>query len=303
MSDQASPEMAPETGAEAPNTVVSVETQQSAAPVDNAVDNVADSAVVPLESWRGEMAGDDEKMAKRLGRYKTIGDVGKALIEAQDKIRKGEAKSLPENPTDEQVSEWRAENNIPDTWEGYSLDLGDGLVIGENDKPMVNSVLEAAHSANVNADQMKSILSSYFAGRENEMAARQESDNDDRTSTESALRESWGPDFNSNKNAISNLISQMPESVRDTFSNGRLSDGTAILNSPDMLEFFADVSRKINPAATVVPNAANPAVAVSDELGKLNKMMGNRNSEYWKGPNSEKNQARWRELTELQEKL
>ncbi len=280
---QASPEMAPETPA-AENQTETTQAQDAPAPAVPANPETTQepskpettSTVTSLENWRNEMAGDDEKLSARLGRYKSIKDVGKALVEAQDKIRKGEAKSLPENPSDEQMAEWRQENNVPETWEGYSLELGNGLVIGENDKPMVNSVLEAAHAANVNADQMDKILSSYFAGRESEIEARQEADENDRVSVESSLRDAWGSDFNSNKNAISNFIGQMPESIRDSFSNGRLSDGTAILNSPEMLEFFADTARKLNPTATVVPNSANPMQAIDDELAKLNKMMKNR---------------------------
>ena len=43
--------------------------------------------------------------------------------------------------------------------------------------------------------------------------------------------------------------------------------------------------------------------AIAGELEKLTKMMGNRNSDYWKGPNATKNQARFRELTEANNRL
>jgi len=52
-----------------------------------------------------------------------------------------------------------------------------------------------------------------------------------------------------------------------------------------------------------VPGAANAPAAIQSELADLNKMMADKDSDYWKGPKSEKLQARWRELFEANERM
>lgn len=285
---QASPETAPEV----------VETSANDAP--EATTETTSSEVVSMENWRNEMSGGDEKVEKRLGRYNSITDVGKALIEAQDKIRRGEAKSLPENPSDEQVAKWREENGIPESWDKY--DLGE-TQINDDMKSIVESLLQVAHQKNIKSEDVNDFIAPLLAAEENRIKAENESDELDRQDVENTMREAWKTDYQSNKNAIDNLLSTIPEDVRGLFISGRLANGKAILNDPGMLSFLADTARAINPAATVVPNVADPVAAIDDEIASLEKMMGNRQSEYWKGPKSERLQSRYRELLETKDKL
>jgi hypothetical protein len=85
---------------------------------------------------------------------------------------------------------------------------------------------------------------------------------------------------------------------------GRLANGTLIANDPSMLRWLASLSREVNPTATVVPGSGvNAAQAIQSEMQNLQTMMGDRSSEYWKGPKAEALQARFRDLASVQDKI
>lgn len=254
----------------------------------------------PAADWRKDLAGDDEKMMKRLGRYSTQNDAIKAGLEAQDKLRTTRSTALPDNATDEQLAEYREQNGIPKTFGEYDMTLADGLVIGEDDKAMVDGYLEAMHGENASQAQITAGLNAFYNMREAEIADLEVQDNTDRGSALEALKEEWGPDYHGNKNALSAIVNQIPESVREEFTNARLADGTALMNSPEMLMFLADMSRKTNPAATVVGNNPDPSGAIKNELATLNEWMKTQDDRYWKDDSA---QARWRELTDAKDAM
>ena len=86
--------------------------------------------------------------------------------------------------------------------------------------------------------------------------------------------------------------------------NGYLADRTPIRASPDAWKWLVQMEREINPAATVVPGATgDPGKSVEGELIELKKEMANTNGPYWKGPEAEKKQARYRQLLDVHERL
>ena len=71
-----------------------------------------------------------------------------------------------------------------------------------------------------------------------------------------------------------------------------------MFNSPEVLAWFNDVARKVNPAGTVVPNANNPVQAIDDEIKALESKMGM--PEWYKDTQS---QERYRELVNARSNL
>lgn len=253
------------------------------------------------EDWRVRAAGEDEKLQKLANRYNSEGEMLKALNEAQTKIRSGLAKTLPDEPTEEELKAYREENGIPEKVEDYKLELEEGLVIGDADKPIVDVYLEAMHQANATPSQINAGVNAYFKQQEAQIVAQEEQDNTDMHSMKQELREEWGDDnYRANKNAVTALLNQIPESVRDAFMNARLGDGTAVLNNPSMVMYLADLSRKTNPTATVVPNVDDPVSAINDELSEIQALIEKNDPKYWK---SEKMRKRYGELLAAKENI
>ena len=254
------------------------------------------------DDWRTRLSADG-KHSKTLDRFASPNALLDSYIALRQKVDSGELRAISPFPdkgtADEQVA-WRKAHGIPEKPEDYSLSFGDGLVIGEQDKPIIEGFLKAAHGANIAPEQVKGVLQWYYEQQESNLAQIEERDTATLTQTEDSLRAEWGGEYRTNINMIKGLIDTLPESVRDSFMGARLADGTALLNHPDMARWLAGTARTINPVHTVVPGAgANVAGAIDDEIASIEKVMREDRSRY---NGNEKMQARLRELYSARER-
>lgn len=255
------------------------------------------------DDWREKASKGDAKLTARFSRYANPEAALTALIAAQNRISSGELKSvLGKDAKPEEIAAWRAEQGIPETPDKYDLNLGDGLVVGADDKPMVDQFLKAAHDSNQTPDQVKATLKSYYAVNERITADRVEKDRQIQEETTETLRADWGPEFRRNINLVHGLFdaTASPE-LKQAFLGGRLADGTPIGSSPEALKMLLGLALVNNPAGTVVPGGSgNLPQAVDDEIGKIEKTMKENRGAYNK---DEKMQARYRELLGAREQL
>jgi hypothetical protein len=261
------------------------------------------------EGWRERYSAGadgkvDEKKLNRLARYESPSSVIDALMSVQNRISAGELRSvLPKDATPEQVKQYRAENGIPETPEGYQPKLKDGLVIGEEDKPFISEFFKAAHAANLGNGAVGQIIDWYYDTQEAQMQAQAEADKKVAQTSADTLNAEWGTEYRTNMNLIDGILASAPAAFVDLFKHGRLSDQTPIFASVDGMRWLAQLARQINPVAAVVPNASgNIAQAVDDELKQIKAWMSApdgspEHKKYW---GDEKMQARYRELLDAQ---
>lgn len=257
------------------------------------------------DDWRTRVAGNDDKALQRLGRFASPEAMWQSYRALEQRVSSGELKSvLPkEGATEEQVKAWRAENGIPEAADKYELKLKGDRKLDDTSKPIVEGFLKQAHTVNLSAAQASEAVNWFMDHQESMKAAQAEKDAGFVIEGEEALRADWGQDFRLNKNLITGLLDTAPAGVKDNLMGGRLADGKPFMSDPATLKFLIGLAREINPVSTVVPNAgANMASAVEDEIAAWEGKMGNRSSDYWKGPNAEKNQARYRELVTYRDK-
>ncbi len=265
-------------------------------------------------TWREEMAGtladtatDDEKaehskLLKRLQRFNSPADAAKAIRE-QDKLISSGAlkKALPKNATPEQIAEWRKDNGVPEAADKYDLTLPDGLVLGDNDKPVVSEIIKDLHGVNASNDVVKTMLSSYLKQREAQVQQVIERNEAAKKDVEDSLRAEWGQDYRTNVAGIESLLGHADSSVVEAISQARMPDGTAMLNRPEVVRWLAGHARELGfVGATVVPNGGDISKSVGDELDALNKQMAT-DIDAW--AKNEKGQKRWLELKETQMRL
>ena len=257
------------------------------------------------DDWREKYAKGDEKKLKQLQRYGSFEAAMDALFAAQQKIRSGEMKSaLPENPSEEELKAWRADNGIPESPDKYDLSLPSGMVIGEDDKPVVDDFLKAAHEANMHPSQVSKALDWYFGKQEAAQRAQDEFDATKKREAEDALRAEFGGEYRRNLQIANDLLAGAPEGVKDQLLGGRMADGTPIGNSPAVIQWLVGLSRELNPIGTVVPGSGTNAMqAVENEIADIRKLMADHNSEYWKGPKAKQLQNRYHELIAAKQKV
>lgn len=263
----------------------------------------ADTKVAAADDWRVKLAGGDEKELKRLGRFATEADVYKAYRELEKKKSSGElVTKLSKDATPEELTQWRKDNGIPESADKYDLSFDNGLVIGEEDKPLIDKFVTKMHGENATPSQVKAALASYYDIVAEQQRAIAEKDVEFKSANEEALREEWGGEYKKNLNAVNGLLSSMPEDVREYFDNARAPSGNALGSDANVLKWLASVAYEINPAATVMPSSmSNPSGAISDEIKAIEKIISSdKADEYWK---DQKMQDRYAQLMSAQQKI
>lgn len=256
--------------------------------------------------WRSQLAAGNEKEVKQLERYTSPKDIWAKARALEQRLSSGELKAVtpfPDKGTQEQQNAWRAENGIPEAPDKYTIDLGEGVVLGEADKPIVDDFLKHMHAKNLPTSLANETMKWYMDFAERQAEARYEADMQAKQTFEDTMRADWGNEFRTNMNSVGSILDLAPEGFRDRFMQGRMADGTPFGSDPDALRWLANMARQINPITTITPGAgANVEQAIGDEISKLEGMMGNKGSEYWRGENAEKNQERYRQLVDARDR-
>lgn len=239
--------------------------------------------------WRKEVAGDNPDALKTLERFASP----KALYESYDQFRtrmsKGELKAVtayPDKGTPEQQNAWRAENGVPETPDKYEIKLANGVVIGEQDKPILENFTKYAHSKNLPAGAVNEVANWWFQEKvAREEAARADFDGR-KQETAAALGAEWGAEYKPNLNKIQGLLdSTIPA------EQGELKTliNNAIATNPHFARHYAALALQINPAGTLVPGdrAANES-SVVDGIKRIEGVMRSDRGKYDKDAEMQK---------------
>lgn len=254
------------------------------------------------ENWRETVSKDDAKKLARLSRYASPEAALDALIEAQNRIAKGELKpTLGKNATPEQIKEWREANGIPETADKY--DLGDAAKgIGQE---ALGLLLADAHATNQTPEQVKATLGVY--GKVLKAAQDQRAENDTlaRQAAEDTLRAEWGPEYRRNLNIVHGMLDgTTSQKLKDAVLDSRLPDGSRFGDSPEVMQLLVSLALIQNPAGVVVPGgSADPLKGTEDRIAQIEKMMRTDRKAYdndakISGPNGE-----YQQLLVAREKL
>lgn len=285
----------------------------AASAADPAANPAADPAAAPAgptaaawpDNWRNIYAGEDSKKLARLERFTDPTKAFDALIEAQNKIRSGDfAKPLPKDANEQEKAAWRQANGIPDKPEGYFEKLPDGLVLGKEDQPLFNEFAQAMHAHNVPPSAVHDVVKWYYDLSDKQTAAVAEADKTHARETTDKLREQWGNDYRANIGQVMSFLDSLGGELKSQVMDATLPDGRRLFNSPEIVSWFADKARELNPAGILIPNGGeNQMASIDGEIAELKKLMAVKNSEYWKGPTSAKKQERYRQLLDAKSKL
>jgi hypothetical protein len=247
--------------------------------------------------WRKELGGEDEKAQKFLGRFNDPGSFMKTALEAHGKLSERDAhKPLAADAKPEEVKAWREANGIPLEPKGYFEKLPDGLVIGKEDQAAFDRYGAIWHQFNLPPAAAHAMAKAYYEDQQNVASEEAKVDRADQQKATQELRTLWGNDYSPNMQILNSFLDGMPADVKDLFKDGTLADGTRFMNNPALVAFFAEAARQINPAAHLIPAGSEGLKSLDTELNSMKALMADKNSKYWKGPESETMQKRYREL-------
>jgi hypothetical protein len=252
------------------------------------------------ESWRQSLAGEDRAALRTLERFPDPPALWKSYQSMRTKLSSGEARVLPANATPEQQAQWRLENGIPESWDRYDVALEDGLQIGETDRPLVNQYLEVAHRLNHTPEQVNANVGWYFAAVRQQEETIADANLNARTECEAELREDWGPEYRATLNGIASMLDGAPDGVKQSLLAAKNVDGTNLLNQPGVMRWLAELSRELNPVATVVGAGGGQLVGIEDEIAQIEEVMKENRAKY---NGDERMQERLRKLYAARERV
>lgn len=214
----------------------------------------------------------------------------------------GELKvALPKDAKPEELAQWRKENGIPETPDKYELKLGNNIVIGDQDKPIIDEFMKTAHGQNMTPAQVSQSVQWYFENQARQAEQRAAQDETERQSALDALNAEWGGNFRQNLNMVGGVLSHFPEGVREAIKNARLPNGRGLFNDPDVVRGFAAMALELNPAAAITPAGnGDPVKGIDDRIAEIEKMMTDNRKAYNK---DQKVQAEYRDLLTAREKI
>lgn len=257
-------------------------------------------APAPAEptDWRaavlGELPADaDEKtkaehdaMTKLAARYNSPKEVIKALRAANVKISSGAVKTaLPKDASDAQLKEWREENGIPHKPEDYKLDLGDGVVMDEEDKGLVAGFLQSLHKENAPPAIVNAAVKSYLAMREEEVAAMVAVNEETAKAARVALTEEWGAkDFQANIDGIATMLNAAGADVMKAFQDAVGVDGVKLLAKAPIVRWLAQHARETGFVGATLSYGADGGAAMEDRIAAIQKIQQEKPNDYYSNP-------------------
>lgn len=254
-----------------------------------------------------------KKAFRRLERYADPTAVGVKALNLEEKLSSGLIKVPGPKSTPEEVAEYREAIGVPKTAEEYipAIKLPEGKVLGEADQPMVGYFAKIAHEAGVPPSGLSAVIAGYLDWQEEQTAETYKRDRAAYGETHTALGKEWGAAKDTNIAVIATLFTDAPGGPdpknQDSFMSqllaARLPNGNVLGNDATAVKMLSAWALGLNPAATIVPDGKDARISIGGELDAMRKLMAKQDSEYWVGPNAQKNQARMAELLSVKERL
>lgn len=270
------------------------------------------------EDWRQRAAehisAGDEKLLKRelkrLERFTDPSGIYAMARELEGKFTSGNLIKKPgEGASEEDIAAYHKSIGVP-TKEDYfkDLKLADGSVLGDEDREMAESFIDAVLPAGMPKEAADAALNWYFQNEEEAASQLDDMDESYRIESERELKEEYGNGYRRRINNIASLFSKAPGgadvdnegSVYARLMGGRTADGTLIGNDPDVVRFLASLAQELNPAGSVVEDADASGQSINDRIAEIEKVMREDRRTYDKDPGM---QARYRELIEARDRV
>ena len=212
---------------------------------EEAIEQVAQPEAAPLETPAEVAQGgsghdflsmipEDLREHPSLNPIKDVSNLARSYVNAQRLIG-ADKLAFPANPTDEDLDNIYGKLGRPESSEGYEI-AADGVVISEDG---AKSYAEMAHNLRLTPDQANGILEYYKGMVSAASEVNIQAETQQRNSTEMALRQEWGDEFDAKLTDAGKVAKQ--------FGGGELLDmklaaGTKVGTHPAFIRAFAKMA-------------------------------------------------------------
>jgi len=254
--------------------------------LDKAAAEVKTEEAYWKDDWRQNIAGEDPKLLKELEKHKTPAELAKAYRELQKQFSSTRpTPELAKDATPEQVAEWREKVGIPESWDKYDTELTNGVVIGENDKPLVEKYLQKAHEANMKPDEVKKSLQTYFEMTNAMESERIRNAEAQQNAVAEELKKQWGVQFKENLSIVAtHLEKALGVETFNKLNQAILPDGSYAINDPAILNHFLKEAKQEQGGHTVVASPTADLPSLMDRKKQIEKIALTDNRLFYNSP-------------------
>jgi len=226
------------------------------------------------DDWRAKIAGDDEKVMKQLERFSDPASAIKNGIAANQKIRSGEFKQpLSDEPSDEELAEYRADNGVPETAEAYAIEFPEDIPMTDSETKVFDDLKVMFHDKNVPQGTMDIVSNALVEFKRNEMAEMVETWNRGKEETEDHFRVELGAEYRGGmKNADVMAVKMFGDTAPDMME-ALMPDGTKLGSNKVFIKALIDASYdKYGATGEHIPGDGGESLgARKDEIMKIMK--------------------------------
>ncbi len=205
------------------------------------------------EDWRERharsIAGKDdaayEKALGRLKRFASPDNVVRSLFEADAKIRSGAFKrSLPDNPSDAELAQFRKEMGVPENADGYDFSKVEGL--SETDGDVLKAFRPVFHGENLTPGQAEKLVGAYKAYEKAAIEQRRTFAIEKTAENRATIRAEFGREYDQNRHlAMQWMDGVIGADKRNAIAELTLADGTKLADHPDFIRLTVQAARAV----------------------------------------------------------
>jgi len=243
-------------------------TPQNEPPVEPKVTDFLDETGTFKDGWKDALVPEDLRGRKVFDAVPDLRAVLK-LLAHQEKFLGSQGKGimpLGENPTATELEMFRKSLGIPDTPEGYKVEVPEGL--GDYyDEAVMKETLKGLHALHLTPKQVAGVVALEAERLRAGIKEQEQSEAAARDDTEAALKEIWGADYEKNLRLANRIIA---ENVSDEEKDGLLA---LIGNSVPVARLFAKLGEAHLEDKVVSTDVERPGSA-SSEIERLEATPG-----------------------------
>lgn len=231
------------------------------------------------------MVGGDEALAKRLEKYSSPDQVGKALLSLQNRLSSGELKMPKPRPVagadgkvdPEAVKAWKAEQGLVAEPDGYNFPLGNGVKLEDLDeggKGRIAKLNGAFFDADLSQTQVDKVVGTYNEMVEESARAQAAMDAKSFDTCEDDLRANWGADYRDNINAnLAFMEKTFGDDMTDAMMGARLGDGSRLMANPAFAKALNGLARAANPYGAAETGETSGGKSVAGRIEEIKQIM------------------------------
>lgn len=258
--------------------------------------------------WRGAIAGEDKKLAKRLERFTDLNAFGKSYFEADARLNSGKLLQIPgDDASDEERGAWAKARKIPETHDKYEIKAKppEGYEVTEADKTRLDALTKRFHArGGIYADPsvVSAIHEAYYAEQEEAQAIAQATALRQAELTKAQIAKLWpGAEGQRNVNFAKSAAEAFFGKTWEDLKDLQFTDGSLLGDNFEFIQAFAKIGRLTmeDPVFTEAgKNGGDPVKTLDTELSEIMALRTSNRAKY----NSREVQTRLAEIYTAKER-